>query len=126
MDHFLDYVFLCSLVFVGYMLSPAGLEVWYFALLAVLGAYMVNSFLSFAATNEFRIYHYGIGPTETRVVFILINTFIIYWGTGYFEYVLPAVTLVCALGVVVNTVMIHKQLWKTDMEAKAASDAPRP
>lgn len=126
MDHFLDYVFLCSLVFVGYMLSPAGLEVWYFALLAVLGAYMVNSFLSFAATNEFKIYHYGVGPTETRVVFILINTYIIYRGTDSFEWILPAVTAFCALGVVANSYLIHRQLWRVDMEAKASSGKPRP
>ncbi|MDW7772854.1 MAG: CDP-alcohol phosphatidyltransferase family protein [Desulfobulbaceae bacterium] len=50
MDHFLDFVFLCSLVFVGYMISPAGVAAWYFALLVILGSFMVNSFLSFGAT----------------------------------------------------------------------------
>ena len=42
------------------MISPAGIEVWYFALLVILGAFMVNSFLSFGATNEFEIYHYVV------------------------------------------------------------------
>ena len=81
MDHFLDYLFLCSLVFAGYMISPRGLEIWYFALLVILGGFMVNSFLAFGVTNEFQIYHYGIGPTEMRLVFILINTYIIFCGT---------------------------------------------
>ena len=119
MDHFLDYIFLCSLVFVGYMLSPAGLEIWYFALLVILGAYMVNSFLSFGATNEFEIYHYGIGPTETRVVFIAINTFIIYFGTENFDYLLPAVVLICFAGLIVNSFQIHKKLWSYDMKVKS-------
>lgn len=122
MDHFLDYVFLCSLAFVGYMLSPADLAVWYFALLAISGAYMVNSFLSFAATNEFTITQYGIGPTEVRIIFIAINTFIIYWGTSYFEIILPCVTAVCAAGVAVNTVAIHRQLWRLDMANKAREE----
>lgn len=118
MDHFLDYVFLCSLVFVGYMISPAGLEVWYFALLAILGGFMINSFLSFAVTNEFEIYRYGVGPTEFRAGLILINTFIIIFGTGKFVILLPALVIVCFAALLVNTYQIHRKLWQLDMEAK--------
>ncbi len=119
MDHFLDYIFLCSLVFVGYMISPAGMELWYFALLVILGSFMVNSFLSFAATNQFEIYHYGIGPTETRVVFIAINTYIIFAGTVHFKILLPAVVIACLLGLIVNCAQIHRKLWQYDMQIKA-------
>ena len=121
MDHFLDYIFLCSLVFVGYMISPIGLEIWYFALVVILGGYMVNSFLSFGATNEFQIYYYGIGPTEMRLVFILINTFIIFFGTGKFTLLLPATVLLCLVGLVINTYQIQKRLWQYDMEKKQAA-----
>ena len=122
MDHFLDYIFLCSLVFVGYMISPVGLEIWYFALVVILGGYMVNSFLSFGATNEFQIYYYGIGPTETRVVFILINTYIIFWGTGQFTILLPITVLLCLLGLVINTYQIQRKLWLYDMQAKGSKN----
>jgi archaetidylinositol phosphate synthase len=118
MDHFLDYIFLCSLVFVGYMISPAGLEIWYFALVVILGGYMVNSFLFFGATNEFQIYYYGFGPTETRVVFILINTFIIFFGTGSFNMLLPATVILCLIGLIMNSWQIQKKLWRHDMQAK--------
>lgn len=120
MDHFLDYIFLCSLVFVGYMISPAGLEIWYFALVVILGAYMVSSFLSFAATNEFQIYYYGIGPTEMRAVFIMINTFIIFFGTGSFKILLPTVVGLCLVGLIINTYQIQKKLWRHDMQAQQA------
>ncbi|MCI5142277.1 MAG: hypothetical protein D3909_11285 [Candidatus Electrothrix sp. ATG1] len=119
MDHFLDYIFLCSLVFVGYMISPAGLEIWYFALLVILGGFMVNSFLSFGATNEFQIYHYGFGPTEMRVIFILINTFIVFFGTGSFPVLLPVTVILCLIGLIINTLQVHKKLWQYDMEVKA-------
>lgn len=118
MDHFLDYLFLCSLVFVGYMISPDGLEIWYFALVVILGAFMVNSYLSFAATNAFEIYYFGIGPTEARVGFILINIFIIYFGTGSFNILLPMVVLICLIGLIINTYQIQKKLWFMDMEVK--------
>ncbi|NNG02253.1 MAG: CDP-alcohol phosphatidyltransferase family protein [Desulfobacteraceae bacterium] len=121
MDHFLDYLFLSSLVFVGYMISPDGQEIWYFALLVILGGFMVNSFLSFGATNEFEIYHFGVGPTETRVVFILINTYIIIFGTVNFHILLPAVVLCCLAGLVVNTYMIQKKLWDLDIQKRKSS-----
>jgi len=119
MDHFLDFIFLCSLVFVGYMISPPGLEIWYVALLVILGAFMVSSFLFFAATNDFQIYYYGLGPTETRVVFILINIFIIIFGTGGFPILLPLVVIACLAGLIVNVYQIQKKLWALDMEAKS-------
>ena len=122
MDHFLDYVFLCSLVFVGYMISPPGLEIWYFALLCILGAFMVNSFLSFAATNEFEICRYGIGPTEMRVVFIGINAYIALAGIGLFRWLVPGTVILCLAGLLVNCVQIHRKLWRLDMAAKAATE----
>jgi len=118
MDHFLDYIFLCSLVFVGYMISPTGLEIWYFALLVILGGFMVNSFLAFGATNEFQIYHYGIGPTEMRIVFILINTFIVFFGTSSFHILLPITVLLCGTGLTINTYQVHQKLWHYDMQVK--------
>jgi len=118
MDHLLDYIFLCSLVFVGYMISPPGLEIWYFGLLVILGAYMVSSFLSFAATNEFQIYYYGIGPTEMRLVFILINTYVIYFGTKHFNILLPSVVILCLFGLVFHTYQVQTKLWRRDIQAK--------
>ena len=91
----------------------------------IMGGFMVNSFLSFAATNEFKIYHYGIGPTEMRVVFILINTFIICIGTENFNILLPAVVGLCLAGLVINTYQIHKRLWRADMEAKHGGSGHR-
>ncbi len=116
MDHFLDFIFLGSLVFAGYMISPTGLEMWLVLLLIILVAYMASSFLSFAATNKFEIYHYGLGPTETRVGFILINAYIVFFGTGYFYILLPIAVAVTSLGLIITVYKAHKQLWKIDME----------
>jgi phosphatidylglycerophosphate synthase len=118
MDHFLDYIFLCSLVFVGYMISPKGLEIWYFGLLVLTGGFMVNSFLFFAATNNFEIYRFGLGPTEFRLCLIVINTFIILFGTNSFHILLPVTVVLCAAALVVNTCQIHRRLWYLDMETR--------
>ena len=118
MDHFLDYLFLCCLVLAGYLFSPESVQLWFVVLLILVSAFMVNSFLSFAATNEFEIYHYGFGPTETRIVFILINTYIIVFGTTHFYWLLPACCLICAVALVFNTWQIHRKLWQMDMALK--------
>lgn len=119
MDHFLDYLFLCCLVLAGYLLSPEAAKMWYLPLVIILGAFMVNSFLSFAATNEFEIYHHGIGPTETRVVFLLINAYIALFGTDQFYWLLPVVCAVTTMGLIFNTWQIHRKLWRLDMHIKA-------
>lgn len=118
MDHFLDYIFLCCLVFAGYLFSPDSVSGWFVVLLIIVSAFMVNSFLSFAATNEFEIYHYGFGPTETRIVFIVINAYIAFAGTTHFYWMLPTVCLITALGLIFNTWQIHRKLWQLDMQNK--------
>ena len=119
MDHFLDYLFLCCLVFAGYLFSPDSVSGWFVVLLIIVSAVMVNSFLSFAATNDFEIYHYGFGPTETRIVFIAINTYIALYGTGQFYWMLPVACLITGLGLIFNSWQIHNKLWKIDMQNKA-------
>jgi hypothetical protein len=79
---------------------------------------MANFFLAFGATNEFQIYYYGIGPTEMRVVFILINIFIIFFGSGKFTVLLRATVLLCLAGLVINTFQVQRRLWSYDMRAK--------
>ena len=118
MDHFLDYIFMGSLVVAGYIISPEGLAFWYIVLLILMGSFMANSFLSFAATNKFEIYHFGIGPTEMRIVFILINTFIIFTGTWHFIYTVPGVCLIMAVALIYLVYRTHKQLWEMDMKLK--------
>ena len=118
MDHFLDFVFLASVI-TGYALIMTDIPwYWFLALMAIGAAFMANMFLSFAATNEFRISVLKIGPTEARIFFVLVNTAIILLGTGWVEPVLPyiAAVLTMALGLVVF--QTQKRIWKIDMEDK--------
>lgn len=126
MDHFLDYIFLCALITAYYMVAPAGFAVWFMLLLGLTGAHMVHSFLSFAATNEFRIAFYGIGPTEMRIIFIGINTFILFTWPRYYEVTIPAITLAVLLGLIYAVFCTQRRLWAMDLAAKAAPAAPTP
>ena len=117
MDHLLDYVFLCSIL-IGYSMILPDKDKLLFFILAILGAYMVNAFLSFSTTNEFKISFFGIGPTEVRLVFIIINTLLIIFGKTYMAAFLPYVliyTLVALCFIVYRT---QKQIWKIDMKKR--------
>lgn len=116
MDHFLDYIFLLSIL-IGYsMLLPDKYKFILFYIFALFGAFMVNSFLSFAATNEFKIAYLGIGPTEIRLIFIIINTLLIIFGKTYLAPALPYVLFFSTIGLIITVYKTQKYIWKIDMD----------
>jgi len=123
MDHFLDFVFQCSLMTAYYLVAPDGYGFWFMLLIGLTGGHMVHSFLCFAATNEFQIYFYGFGPTEARIGFIAINTFIIYTWPQFYEWALPVLTVLTAAALAVLVFRTHRRLWALDMAEKARQEA---
>ncbi len=123
MDHFLDYLFLCSIL-IGYGLMVEDHNKYLlFYILALFGAFMVNSFLSFAATGAFKISYMGIGPTEVRLVFIMANTLIIIFADKVeIARVLPLVLAGATFALFVTVYQTQKMLWKIDMENKAQDE----
>ena len=123
MDHFPDFVFQCRLI-IGYaLIAPPqqNLDWWFFGILAITSGYMVNSFLCFAATNEFEIYFFGIGPTEIRIYFLALNGVIILLDPtrAYFVICVPIYAGLLALGLVFLVWKSHTNLWDIDMDDKS-------
>ena len=123
MDHFLDYLFLCSIL-IGYGLMVENENKYLiFYILALFGAFMVNSFLSFAATGAFKIAYMGIGPTEVRLIFIIANTLIIFFADNVqIARILPIVLAGSTFALFVTVYQTQKMLWKIDMENKAKEE----
>jgi archaetidylinositol phosphate synthase len=118
MDHFLDFVFMCCAL-IGYALLFEGLHRTIFLMLIpIFGAFMVNSYLSFAATSEFKITFLGTGPTELRLAMILLNTAMIAFGTAFVRKLLPFVPVVAVLVLLVVIYRTQKYIWRIDMEGK--------
>ena len=89
--------------------APGGTGFLFSMLLLVTMAMMALSFLSFAATNQFQIAHHGIGPTEIRIGYIALNTFVFFVGNGVFWWGLPVV-----LGL--NIVVLAGLAWRTQRD----------
>jgi hypothetical protein len=104
------------LVLTGYLIAPEGLAFFFLVLLIITGGFIVNSYLGFAATNRFRIYYFGLGPTEMRLLFIIINTVIIFTGTDHFTYTVPLACAVSLIALIVTVFHTGDALWKIDME----------
>ena len=83
---------------------------------------MVNSYLSFAVTNRFKFAYFGIGPTEIRIVFILINTLLILFGRTYLSSALPFVLAISFLGLCVVVYHTQKDIWAMDMKIKQGNE----
>jgi len=118
MDHFLDFIFLCAML-IGYaIILPQEHRMAVFFVMALFGGFMVNSFLSFAATNRFQIAYMGIGPTEIRLVFIAINTLVFFLGTEPMVAALPYVLAAATFGLFFTVYRTQRDLWRVDMSAK--------
>jgi phosphatidylglycerophosphate synthase len=120
MDHFLDYVFMCSIL-IGYSFMLDGRDKsLIYMLIPVFGCFMVSSYLAFAATNEFKITFLWAGPTEIRIYFILINFLIILFGTGWIKTLL---VYIFAASVIIMCIVVYrtqKYIWNIDMTEKRA------
>ncbi len=123
MDHFLDTVFAGSVV-IGYsFIAPGGAGLLLQLLLLVTCSMMALSFLAFAATNQFQIAFYGVGPTEVRIGYIALNTFVFFAGPSVFWWGLP---LVLALNLAVLVFLVyttHCKLWAIDKAALLIDNA---
>lgn len=118
MDHLLDYFFLCS-VLAGYaIILPDRSRYHLFFILAVFGGFMMNSFLAFAATEQFRISYLKFGPTEFRIALIVINTLLILFGKRHMISALPYVAGFSLLGLSILVYRTQKMIWKNDLEDK--------
>ncbi len=114
MDHFLDYIFLCSIL-IGYsFIVEDRFKYLLFFILALFGAFMVNSYLAFTATNKFRISYLKMGPTESRIIFIVINTFLIIFGKTFMAGALPYILLFSLFGLVVVVYKTQKHIMDID------------
>jgi phosphatidylglycerophosphate synthase len=118
MDHFLDFVFMCS-IFIGYSFLVEGTsKTLVYLLIPVFGCFMASSFLSFGATGELKITYLGTGPTEIRIWFIILNCAIIFFGAGWIEKLLGYILTIAIIMLCVIVYRTQKYIWKADMRDK--------
>ena len=118
MDHFLDFVFMSSIL-IGYSFLFEGFnkEIMYL-LIPVSGCFMVSSYLAFGATGELKITYLGMGPTEIRICFILLNCFFIWLGTAWMEKVLIYILLAGLIALCIAVYRTQRYIWSVDKRTR--------
>ncbi|MEX1052765.1 MAG: CDP-alcohol phosphatidyltransferase family protein [Patescibacteria group bacterium] len=118
MDHMLDFIYLNS-IFISYaFIFSKDSHLFILAIMAIFGAFFVNSHLSFSATEEFKITYLRVGPTEIQLSFVILNIIIIFTGSAFIEKFLPffvAASLIALFGFINKT---QDKIWKIDVENK--------
>lgn len=137
MDHFLDYIFLSSII-IGYVFIMPKIiqEIWVFDLklfvfpieinyyylmfytFTIFTWFMIVSFLSFSVTNKFQIAYYGLWPTEIRILFIIFNSLLILFPKYTLNYFTPIMLLLGLIWIVFLVYKTQKTLWEIDMTEK--------
>ena len=120
MDHFLDYLFLCSVI-IGYaFILPDKSRYQILILLAICSGFEITTFLCFAATDKFRISYFKLGPTEFRLALIIINALLVEHGTRKMVNGLKYVNIGGAIVLALMVFRTHKLIWAMDMKEKDA------
>lgn len=118
MDHFLDYVFFTALLMsYAYILPSAELPMLMLLSFMQIG-FMVSMFLSFSATDKLGISFAGVGPTEVRLLYILFNTYLVYFGTALPVAALPYFTVAVGVVLAIFVLRTQRKIWHLDMDIK--------
>jgi phosphatidylglycerophosphate synthase len=119
MDHFLDYVFMACVTGHYAFLVAEPTRTLFLLLIPLYTAFEVNSWLEYGATGRFRITYNGLGPTEVRIFFVVLNTAIIVFGTRFLEVALPWFETLLLVLLVVTVATTQRRIWALDMAEKA-------
>ena len=125
MDHLLDFLFLQALWLAYVWILPGDALPWLMLLLALSGASMAHTFLAFAASGDFRISRFGVGPTELRLALLALNTAVALLGAGWLAQWLPALCGVAALALIALALPTQRSLWNRDFATKHDTEEVR-
>lgn len=122
MDHLFDYGFVCSIL-IGYsFLIPQKSVFSMMLVLCVFSAFMFHTFLMLAATDEFKVSFSVFGPTELRIALIVINIFMIKFGTRGLKGSLPWVAFGGVIALSLLAFIAQRKLWRIDMQNKETQE----
>lgn len=117
MDHFLDFIFLCA-VCISYLVIFPVSAFWIAGLLAVCGAFMVQSYLLSLVTDRFYNSFYWFGPVEFWIILLGVNAALFFLGAHVAVFIFRALSIAALLGLCVVVYRMQRTLWNSDMEDK--------
>jgi phosphatidylglycerophosphate synthase len=115
MDHFLDYIFFTALILSYAYIFPSSENVVLVIIALIQIGFMVNIFLAYGSTSKLEISFAGFGPTEIRLLYIIFNIFLIFFGIAVPVALIAPFAIIMGTSLVVNVYLTQKAIWKLDM-----------
>ncbi len=109
MDHFLDYIFLSSLLYSYTFILPDLVRLLFLTHI-VLTATMIHSFLYFGISGKLIRSFYKIGSTELRFICLLLNLYLIFDGTR--------IAQILMIFILIIFLVLAKIIYTTQKEAR--------
>ncbi len=122
MDHFLDYLFLSSVITAYLLLFPANLGLLFIGILVFATAFLISVYLTSSMSDKMNISFMNLGPTEGRILLIFLNTLLIIFGVELAQKFIP---YIFAIEIIILSLMVYKtqkKLWREDMAIKIQKD----
>jgi len=117
-DHILDFGFLCSILAGYWFVTPGVYRYVILATLILSAAYFVHTVLYFGTTGKFEMATMGIGPTEMRLMLLIVNTMLALFDRIRFVNFLVIYFCANAIFLIIAIYKTQKKLWETDMRKK--------
>lgn len=118
MDHFLDYIFLNAICLSYFFVMEEYNSLPVLFLLIAVAGYLVNAYLHFSVTNIFTITFLNVGPTELRLLAVILNIVLIIMGPANAVNLFWGIATVFMLGLIVVVFRTQKKIWRMDMANK--------
>jgi phosphatidylglycerophosphate synthase len=124
-DHVLDYVFLCSMLFGYALLVPSESQWLMTAAMALAGCFMASSFLACSLIGSLPISFGPVGPVEVRIILVLVNVWLAAGGRAALAVVLPVVLAACFAVLVLMVYRVQRGFWILERGERSAVDQRR-
>ncbi|OGJ12767.1 hypothetical protein A3K82_02395 [Candidatus Pacearchaeota archaeon RBG_19FT_COMBO_34_9] len=127
-DHFLDFVFMASvlLAYHSFLNGPADYNYLFLLIIAFSSVgLMINCYLYFGATQLFFTSTNKIGTSEARLALILFNIILIFTGKMLIIKILPYLAIGSVLVLIYSFLKNSKRLWRLDMRLKHKDKSQR-
>jgi len=118
MDHFLDYLFISSIITAYSLLFPASFHLLFMGILITTIGFLVSVYLFFSVSDKMNISFMNCGPTEIRLLLILLNIILIFLGVDIVQKVLFYIFIVEIIILFFIVYRTQKILWRKDMTLK--------
>ena len=112
-DHFLDFIFLCSVIISYVFIIPDQLFLL-LILLALFGSHYISTYLVYSFSKKFRMGVSGVCMNNVKIGLLIMNACIVIFGTGFMKYLLMIMAISAFIALCIVVYISQKEAGEVD------------